>query len=195
MAAHRVLQVVAAAVAAGFGNLAAQREGAAADATTSPQLTATRGPSPRPFGGSLSVGKRPSDDVSWAAGESREPGATWPPPRGRASASFSRIETGGSGRRCLSRAVGYAAGMRLASFASAVSLLGLVGLRGPRPALNASLHGTLPELQQEIARAQRAGELSTPVSKRSPTRRQREIAGGGVPGRRTFGPIRPCLPK
>jgi hypothetical protein len=89
--------------------------------------------------------------------------------------------------------------MRLgSSFASAVLAAGIsLACAGQRPEVKAALNGTLPELQQEIARAERAGALSdSQLRELARAVAEREIAGArGPEGAAQLAVFRPCLPE
>jgi HEAT repeat protein len=75
-------------------------------------------------------------------------------------------------------------------------VLGLFGCAGPRPEVKAALVGSLPELKQEIARAERSGQLSdSHVTDLARAVAEREIAGAsGVDAAAQLALFRPCLP-
>jgi HEAT repeat protein len=68
---------------------------------------------------------------------------------------------------------------------------------GVRPEVKAALTGTLPELRQEIARAERAGPLpSKELGLLARAVAEREIAGArGAEGAQQLAAFRPCLPE
>ncbi len=70
-----------------------------------------------------------------------------------------------------------------------------IGCAGPRPEVRTALTGTLPELQQEIARAERGGSLSRPrLTELAHAVAEREIAGArGNEGAQQLAVFRPCL--
>jgi HEAT repeat protein len=80
-----------------------------------------------------------------------------------------------------------------AALAAAIS----IGCAGPRPEVRTALTGTLPELQQEIARAEKSGSLSGPqLTDLAHAVAEREIAGAtGPDGARQLAVFRPCLPQ
>ncbi len=79
-----------------------------------------------------------------------------------------------------------------AAFAAGIS----IGCAGPRPEVRTALTGTLPELQQEIARAERSGALTGEQLKElARAVAEREIAGAkGAEGAQQLAVFRPCLP-
>jgi HEAT repeat protein len=79
-----------------------------------------------------------------------------------------------------------------AAFAAGISM----ACAGPRPEVRTALTGTLPELQQEIARVERAGSLSDERLKDlARAVAEREIAGANGPeGAVQLAVFRPCLP-
>src|SRR5258707_13813224 len=68
---------------------------------------------------------------------------------------------------------------------------------GVAPEAKVALTGTLPELQQEIARAERSGGLSgARLSELARAVAEREIAGAhGAEGAQQIAVFRPCLPE
>src|SRR5258706_228773 len=72
-----------------------------------------------------------------------------------------------------------------------------VGCVGVRPEVKAALTGSLPELQQEIARADSRGELSgARLQQLAHAVAEREIAGArGADGAAQLAVFRPCLPE
>ncbi len=80
-----------------------------------------------------------------------------------------------------------------AALAAAVSF----GCAGPRPEVRTALTGTLPELQQEIARAENSGALSgARLTELAHAVAEREIAGArGNEGAQQLAVFRPCLPE
>src|SRR3954471_13708767 len=80
-----------------------------------------------------------------------------------------------------------------AALAAAIS----IGCAGPRPEVRTALTGTLPELQQEIARAEKSGSPSRPQRPGlAHAVAEREIAGAtGPDGARQLAVFRPCLPQ
>jgi HEAT repeat protein len=85
-------------------------------------------------------------------------------------------------------------GLLLASAAFAAGIS--IACAGPRPEVRTALTGTLPELQQEIARAERQGALSGDRLKElARAVAEREIAGArGAEGAQQLAVFRPCLP-
>jgi HEAT repeats len=85
-------------------------------------------------------------------------------------------------------------GLLLASAAFAAGIS--IACAGPRPEVRTALTGTLPELQQEIARAEHAGSLSDKRLKElARAVAEREIAGAhGAEGAQQLAMFRPCLP-
>lgn len=85
-------------------------------------------------------------------------------------------------------------GLLLASAAFAAGIS--TACAGPRPEVRTALTGTLPELQQEIARAERAGPLTSDQLKElARAVAEREIAGArGAEGAEQLAVFRPCLP-
>jgi HEAT repeat protein len=79
-----------------------------------------------------------------------------------------------------------------AAFAASISL----ACSGPRPEVRTALTGTLPELEREIARAERSGSLSGDRLKElARAVAEREIAGAkGAEGAEQIAVFRPCLP-
>jgi len=87
--------------------------------------------------------------------------------------------------------------MRLGLLAGAVLAAGIsFGCAGPRAEVRSALTGTLPELQQEIARAERAGGLSgARLRELARAVAEREIAGArGAEGAQQIAVFRSCLP-
>lgn len=90
--------------------------------------------------------------------------------------------------------------MRVCRVLSRVSVLSgwlwLSGCAGPRPEVKAALVGTLPELRQEIARAERSGKLSdSRVEALARAVAEREIASAsGRDAATQLALFRPCLP-
>ena len=87
--------------------------------------------------------------------------------------------------------------MRFGLLAGAVLAAGItIGCAGPRPEVRSALTGTLPELQQEIARAERHGGLSgSRLRDLARAVAEREIAGAkGAEGAEQIAVFRPCLP-
>ena len=80
-----------------------------------------------------------------------------------------------------------------ALFAAAVSS----ACAGPRPEVRTALTGTLPELQREIARAEKSGTLSgSRLTDLARAVAEREIAGAtGADGAQQLAVFRPCLPE
>lgn len=68
---------------------------------------------------------------------------------------------------------------------------------GPRPEVKAALTGTLPELKQEIARAEKSGALSDRrVTELARAVAEREVTGArGAEGAEELALFRPCLPE
>lgn len=88
-------------------------------------------------------------------------------------------------------------GMRLGLLVVAALAAGVCfGCAGPRPEVKVALSGTLPELQQEIARAERGGSLSKPrLQALARAVAEREIAGAkGSDASRQIAVFRACLP-
>jgi len=85
-------------------------------------------------------------------------------------------------------------GLLLASAAFAAGIS--IACAGPRPEVRTALTGTLPELQQEIARAERDGALSDErLTELARAVAEREIAGArGSEGAEQLAVFRPCLP-
>jgi hypothetical protein len=85
-------------------------------------------------------------------------------------------------------------GLLLASAAFAAGIS--TACAGPRPEVRTALTGTLPELQQEIGRAEHAGSLSDKRLKElARAVAEREIAGAhGTEGAEQLAVFRPCLP-
>jgi HEAT repeat protein len=69
------------------------------------------------------------------------------------------------------------------------------GCSGPRPVVKTALTGTLPELEREIARAEKAGELEgKQLTELARAVAEREIAGAqGADGAAQVAVFRPCL--
>jgi HEAT repeat protein len=86
-------------------------------------------------------------------------------------------------------------GLLLASAAFAAGIS--IACAGPRPEVRTALTGTLPELQAEIARAERGGALSGERLKAlAHAVAEREIAGAhGPEGAEQLAVFRPCLPE
>jgi HEAT repeat protein len=80
-----------------------------------------------------------------------------------------------------------------AAFVAAISS----ACAGPRPEVRTALTGTLPELQQEIARAEKSGSLvGSRLTDLARAVAEREIAGAtGSDGAQQLAVFRPCLPE
>ena len=78
-----------------------------------------------------------------------------------------------------------------------VSALGSFACAGARPEMKAALTGTLPELQREIAEAERSGPLEgARLKDLARAVAEREIAGArGAEGAEQLALFRPCLPQ
>src|SRR5688572_13907368 len=79
----------------------------------------------------------------------------------------------------------------------AVAGVAVAACGGVRPEVKAALTGTLPELRQEIARAERSGPLAErELEQLAQAVAEREIAGAtGAEGAQQLAVFRPCLPE